>query len=163
MGMPIITMGDVIRGELKRRSLPLSDENAGRVANELRAREGPDAVAKRCIPLITDVTETEAKKADKAVIVIDGIRGMAEVEAFKEEFGTDFVLVRIEAPLTLRYGRIKARGRGDDLLRLEEFTAREERENRWGMGEAMGKADRVVKNEKSLEEFKEQIRGILDF
>lgn len=98
----------------------------------------------------------------KTVIVIDGIRGVAEVETFKKEFGTDFVLVRIDAPLILRYERIKNRGRGDDLLSIEEFKEREERENRWGMGEAMKKADKVVKNEGSLEEFKEEIKRILD-
>ncbi len=162
MGIPIITMGDVIRGELQRRKLSLSDANAGRVANDLREREGVDAIARRCIPLIGDIKDKEGKKAKKPIIVIDGIRGIAEVETFKKEFGTDFVLVRIEAPLILRYERIKTRGRGDDLLNIEEFKGREEREKRWGMGEAMEKADKVVKNEGSLETFKEEIKRLLD-
>lgn len=162
MGIPIITMGDVIRGELKRRKLSLSDANAGRVANDLREREGMDAIARRCIPLIGDIKDKEGKKAKKPIIVIDGIRGIAEVETFKKEFGTDFVLVRIEAPLILRYERIKTRGRGDDLLNIEEFKGREEREKRWGMDEAMEKADKVVKNEGSLETFKEEIKRHLD-
>ncbi|MBE0516224.1 MAG: flagellar hook-basal body complex protein FliE [Methanophagales archaeon] len=162
MGIPVITMGDVIRGELRRRGLPVSDENAGRIANDLRAREGMDAIAKRCIPLIKGIKDVEGEKAKKRVIVVDGIRGIAEVETFKKEFGTDFVLVRIDAPRILRYERIKTRGRGDDLLSLEGFEERGERENRWGMGEAMKKADKVVKNEGSLEEFKEEIKRILD-
>jgi len=164
MSIPIITMGDVIRAELQRRKLSLSDANAGRVANELREREGMDAIARRCIPRIMDikVKDKEGKRAKKPIIVIDGIRGLAEVETFEKEFGTDFILVRIEAPLTLRYNRIKTRGRGDDLLNIEEFKEREERENRWGMGEAMDKADKVIMNEGSLEEFKEQIKRILD-
>ncbi len=162
VGIPVVTMGDVVREELRRRNLPLSDANAGSIANELREREGVDAIAKRCIPLIKGITDTERQKSTKAVIVIDGIRGVAEVETFKKEFGTDFVLVRIEAPLDLRYERIKTRGRGDDLLNIEEFKEREERERRWGMGEAMEKADKVVKNEGSLEDFKELIKGILD-
>ena len=165
MSIPIITMGDVIRGELQRRKLSLSDANAGRVANELREREGMDAIARRCIPRIkdiTDITDKEGKRAKKPIIVIDGIRGIAEVETFEKEFGTDFILVRIEAPLTLRYNRIKTRGRGDDLLNIEEFKEREEREKRWGMEEAMEKAEKVITNEGSLEEFKEEIKRILD-
>ncbi|MEA2075796.1 MAG: AAA family ATPase [Euryarchaeota archaeon] len=162
VGIPVVTMGDVVREELRRRNLPLSDANAGSIANELREQEGMDAIAKRCIPLIKGITDTERQKSTKAVIVIDGIRGVAEVETFKKEFDTDFVLVRIEAPLDLRYERIKTRGRGDDLLNIEEFKEREERERRWGMGEAMEKADKVIKNEGSLEEFKEQIKGSLD-
>ena len=163
MSIPIITMGNVIRWELQRRKLSLSDANAGRVANELREREGMDAIARRCIPRIKDITDKEGKRAKKPIIVIDGIRGLAEVETFEKEFGTDFILVRIEAPLVLRYNRIKTRGRGDDLLNIEQFKEREERENRWGMGEAMEKADKVIMNEGSLEEFKEQIKRILDF
>jgi dephospho-CoA kinase len=164
LGIPVITMGDVIRDELRRRGLPLNDENAGRIANELREKEGMDAIAKRCIPRIKAlrVEGTESEEARKRVVVIDGIRGMAEVARFKEEFGTDFTLVRIDAPFDLRYERIKSRGRGDDSLHPEEFKEREERENRWGMGQAMKKADKVVKNEGSPEEFKAEIKGLLD-
>ena len=155
LGIPIITMGDVVRAELRRRGLPLSDENAGRIASELRAQEGMDAIAKRCIP------EVRAIAGKKAVIVIDGIRGISEVETFKKEFGTDFTLVRVDAPLNLRYERIKTRGRGDDSLSIEEFKAREERENGWGMGEAMKNADMVITNTGSRGLFKEQIEDLL--
>jgi dephospho-CoA kinase len=161
MGVPVITMGDVIRDELSRRGLSLSDENAGRIANELRAREGMDAIAKRCIPLIKRLEASGERNTKKKVIAIDGIRGIAEVETFKREFGTDFVLIRIDAPLILRYERITRRGRGDDHLSLEGFKERAERENQWGMGEAMNQADKVVTNEGSLEEFKETIKRIL--
>ena len=157
LGIPIVTMGDVVRAELRRRGLPLSDENAGRIASELRAQEGMDAIAKRCIP------EVKAIAGKKAVIVIDGIRGISEVETFKKEFGTDFTLVRVDAPLNLRYERIKTRGRGDDSLSIEEFKTREERENEWGLGEAMKNADKVITNTDSRELFKEQIEEILAF
>jgi dephospho-CoA kinase len=162
MGIPIITMGDVIRGELKRQGLPLSDENAGRIATELREREGLDAIAKRCIPRIRAVMGGVGGEAKKTVFVIDGIRGTAEVELFKKEFGPDFTLVRVDTPRIRRYERIKARGRADDARTLEEFKEREEREKGWGMGEAMEKADKVVKNEGSLGTFKDEIRRILD-
>ncbi len=160
LGIPVITMGEVIRAELRKRGLPLNDKNAGRIANELRAREGMDAIAKRCIPRI----KARKKSAGKGiVVVVDGVRGIAEVEAFKKEFGNEFVLVRVDAPLSLRYERIRSRGRGDDsdLLSLEEFKNREKRELGWGMEEAMKKADRIVENTTSLAEFKEQIKWIL--
>ncbi len=157
LGIPVITMGDVIREELRRRHLPVTDENAGRVANEFRANEGLDAIAKRCLPRIQDVSVSGGNE----VVVVDGIRGVAEVEAFKREFGANFVLVRVDAPFSLRYARIKNRGRGDDSLAIDEFKAREERENRWGMAEAMKQADRAVRNESSLRAFKEQIKALL--
>ncbi|MGC9444453.1 MAG: AAA family ATPase [Candidatus Methanospirareceae archaeon] len=161
LGIPIVTMGDVIRAELQRRYLPISDEHAGSIANELRANEGLDAIAKRCFPRIHDLMVRGGNELEANLIVVDGIRGSAEVEAFKREFGANFVLVLIDAPLLLRYTRIKNRGRGDDSLSLEEFKAREARENRWGMGEAMQQADRVVRNEGSLRTFKERIKELL--
>lgn len=158
MGIPVITMGDVVREELRTRGLLLSNGNAGRVADELRKNEGMAAIAMRCIPVINDI-----KTFFKRFIVIDGIRSMEEVKAFKNEFGTDFRLVRIDAPIALRYERIKNRGRGDDLLYLDDLKEREERENRWGMEEAMQKADKVIKNEGYLEDFKEEIKGLFDY
>jgi len=156
LGIPVISMGDVIREELKRRGLPLTDENAGKVGDELRQKDGMDAVARRCIPMI----RAASKAAD--VVVVEGVRGIAEVEAFKREFGDDFLLVRVEASFPTRYERIKRRGRGDDALSPEEFRRREEREMSWGMAEAMKIADIAVENESSLEEFKEEIKKLLE-
>ncbi|MFZ2070843.1 MAG: AAA family ATPase [Halobacteriota archaeon] len=153
MGIPVVVMGEEIRAELRRRGLPLNDETAGRVATELREKEGRDAVAKRCIPRI--------KEIEKGIVVVDGIRGIAEVETLKEEFGDEFLLVNIEAPLTIRYERILSRGRVDNSLSLDEFKKREARENGWGLGEAMQKASIVIKNEGSLAEFKAAIKKLL--
>ncbi len=92
---------------------------------------------------------------------MDGIRGIAEVETFKKEFGDEFLLVNIEAPLEVRYERIKSRGREDDLLSLEEFKKREAREKGWGMGDAMKIAARIIKNENTIDEFKEELKEFL--
>jgi len=162
LGIPVITMGDVIREEVQRRGLPFTDEYLGGVANELRAREGMDVIAKRCIPLIRALIEHAVKEAAKPVLVIDGIRGLAEVEAFKQAFGSKFILVRIDAPLELRYARSQTRGRGDDSLGFEEFKRREARENQWGMAAAMAKADRVISNEGTIAAFKARIQDLLD-
>ena len=160
MGIPVITMGDVVRRELRTRGLLLSNGNAGRVADELRKIEGAAAIARRCIPVIKNINDLDARTAKKSTIVIDGIRSMDEVEAFKNEFGTDFRLVRIDAPIAIRYERIKIRARGDDILHLDDLKVREEREKRWGMEEAMQNADKVIMNQGSVEDFKEEIKEL---
>ncbi len=48
-GFSIVKMGDVIREEVERRDLDPTDKNMGRIATELREKEGKDAIAKRCI------------------------------------------------------------------------------------------------------------------
>jgi len=155
MGLPVVCMGDVVREEAKKRGLPLTDDVLGSVAQELREKEGMDAIAKRCIPVIRE------KGMDVGVVVVDGIRGMAEVERFRKEFGNDFILIAIEAPLELRFQRALKRGRSDDVKSIEELRKRDERELSWNLGEAMKSADIVVENNSGLEEFKDKIKGIL--
>lgn len=153
MGIPVIVMGDVLREEVKKRGLPPTDENIGGVANLLRKEEGMDAIAKRCIPKIEQI------KSD--VVVVDGIRGIAEVEAFKKAFDDNFTLVKIDAPFELRLERLGRRGRSDDVGNVEWLRQRDERELSWGMGEAMEAADRSVTNLEPIQRFKDEIRSIL--
>lgn len=157
MGIPVVVMGDVIRDEVRRRGLELSDENAGRIASELRAKEGMDAIAKRCVPKIRE------KLSEHGVVVVDGIRGIAEVEHFRKVFGDDFVLINIESPLDVRFQRSLSRGREDDISTIEELRRRDERELSWSMEEAMKAADFTVENFSSLETFREKIRDLLRY
>lgn len=153
MGMPVITMGDVLREEVRARGLPPTDENIGGVANQLRKDEGMDAIARRCIPKI------ETLKA--GVVVVDGIRGIAEVEAFKKAFGDNFTLVKIDAPFELRLERLRRRARSDDLGSADWLKQRDERELSWGMGKAIEAADRSVINLDPIERFRAEVRSIL--
>ncbi len=155
MGIPVVCMGDVVREEAKRRNLPLTDDVLGKIASELREREGMDAIAKRCIPLIRE------RGRDVGVVVVDGVRGIAEVEAFKRAFD-DFILIAIESPLELRFQRALKRKRSDDVKTIEELKERDERELSWNLGKALEIADFTIENTGSLEDFKDKIRGILE-
>ena len=155
MGIPVVVMGDIIREEVRRRGLELNDEIAGKIASELRAKEGMDAIAKRCVPKIRE------KLSEHGVVVIDGIRGIAEVEHFRKVFGDDFVLINIESPLDVRFQRSLNRKREDDISTIEELRRRDERELSWSMEEAMKAADFTVENLSDLETFREKIRDLL--
>jgi predicted RNA binding protein with dsRBD fold (UPF0201 family)/cytidylate kinase len=155
MGIPVVVMGDVLREEVKERGLPPTDENIGGVANQLRSVEGMDAIAKRCIPRI------RAYEGKNDIVVVDGIRGIAEVETFKKAFDDDFTLVKIDAPFEVRLQRLRGRGRSDDVGSIEWLRQRDERELSWGMGEAMAAADRSVTNLDPIQKFKDEVRSIL--
>src|ERR1700737_1038337 len=73
-GFKRIVMGDVIREETRRRGLEPDENNTGNVMLERREKNGPGAVAEVC-PL-------KMKTMDVGVVIIDGIRSYAEVEAF---------------------------------------------------------------------------------
>ena len=150
----VVNMGNVIREEVKKRGLEPTDSNTGGVANDLRAKEGMDAVAKRCVPMI--------EALGKELVVVDGVRGIAEVVFFKEHFGEDFTLVFIDAPLELRFERVTSRGRSDDMTDIEALKQRDERELGWGLAEAIKVSNITVDNIGTIEEFKKKINTILE-
>ncbi len=153
MGIEVISMGDEVREEAKKRGMEINDENLGRIANEMRKNYGMDVWAKKCLERMKNL---KLKKK----IVIDGIRNIEEVEAFREKI-KNFVLVAIHASPTTRYKRLLERKREDDSINIEDLKRREKRELSWGLGDVIAMADIVIINEGNLEEFREKIREIL--
>ena len=141
-----VRMGDVVWEEIKRRGQEINEASVAAVANELREREGLGAIAKRCVPLI------ESRGKGKRAVVVDGIRGIAEVDEFRRSFGDSFHLLAIWANERIRYPRIASRGRADDAMSLESFRGKDRRELSWGLGEALALADFIIVNEGTLEE-----------
>jgi len=152
-GVPVVSMGDVIRDEVERRGLKPTDGNMGKVGVELREEEGDDAVARRCAD--------EIRSQGSDIVLVDGVRSADEAELFCDEFGSDFVLVAVEAPFETRLERVRSRGRDDDMTTAEELRERDERELGYGMGEAMEEADVTIENDGSLREFREEFRRVL--
>ncbi|MGE5457199.1 MAG: dephospho-CoA kinase [Methanococcaceae archaeon] len=153
MGIPVIIMGDVIRREVLRRGLEPNDSNTGMVATELRKCEGMDAVAIRCV--------SQIRETGSELVVVDGVRGIAEVECFRREFGEGFVLISIYAPIEIRFSRVQKRGRSDDMNSIEGLRRRDERELGWGMGEAIEASNVEIENNFTLETFKKDVVDVL--
>jgi predicted RNA binding protein with dsRBD fold (UPF0201 family)/dephospho-CoA kinase len=151
LGLPVVNMGDVVRREAIERNLPSTDESIGRLAGELREEHGASVIAARCIPLIRD-TGCE-------LVVVDGIRSMDEVDTFRNEFGEDMLLVRIEAPTELRRQRLSSRERADDTEL--DMDARDARELGWGMGDAMKAADVELDNSGDIDKFKKVVSKLI--
>jgi len=153
MGIPVINMGDVIRKEVLGRGLEPTDSNTGMVATDLRKCEGMDAVARRCI--------SQIREAGSELVVVDGVRGIAEVERFRQEFGKGFILISIYAPIEVRFSRIQKRGRSDDMDSIDGLYLRDQRELGWGMGEAIEASSIEIENNFSLETFRKDVVEVL--
>jgi len=154
-GVPVVTMGDVIRAECRDRGLDPATEH-GTVAKALREENGPGAIAERSLPLIED----EFESSD--VVLVDGVRSDVEVDAFEDAFGDDFSLVSIEAPFEVREERLAERGRDKGADEGGESLAeRDERERGFGMDEAMARADVTIDNTDTLEAFRAKVRTLL--
>lgn len=156
LGIPVVTMGDVVRQEAADRGLdPATDHGA--VAQALREENGPAAIAERSLPIVEDHLE------DHDAVVIDGIRSGDEVAEFEAAFGEDFTLVEITAPRDLRAERLADRGRDTSAEEGGEALAeREERELGFGMEAAMDRADVTIANDGSLEAYRTEIRALLE-
>ena len=154
-GVPVVTMGDVIREACRKRGLDPAVHH-GEVAQQLREKGGPAAIAEESLPAIEEGLE----EAD--TVVVDGIRSDAEVDRFEEAFGEDFLLVCVAAPFETRAERLDLRGRdASDEEGGESLGDRDRRELDFGMGAAMERADVTVENTGSLEAFRERVREFL--
>ncbi|HIA39875.1 MAG TPA: dephospho-CoA kinase [Candidatus Poseidoniales archaeon] len=155
LGLPVRSMGDMIRAEVEARELTPDPHVFGRMAQELRDEYGDGVLAARLAPLI------DAELANHELMIIEGMRGVAEREIFLEHWGADFSVVAIDSsPPSTRFARITARGRSEDGDRAS-FEVRDQRERRWGLQTLIKEADFVISNSESLESFTEKSHQFL--
>lgn len=150
-GIEVIRMGDVVRDYVKEQGFELTDDNIGRIANEERKKHGLGIWAERTLPLVSGER-----------VLIDGLRGGAELEVFKNAFGDDIVIIGIHCSPKTRYRRIVERNRSDATMTWEAFQGRDSRELGWGLGNALALSNHMVINEGTLEEFKNSVRELLN-
>jgi len=145
-GCPVFSMGDMIRLEVKTRGLEESPEIFGIIAAELREKFGDDVLAVR----LADTIDSELQSSQ--MVLIEGLRGTAEYEIFKNRWGVDFCTVAIVASPDIRFARIQTRGRSEDGNH-EQFLIRETRESGWGLNDLINTADYKLSNEETLQDF----------
>ncbi|MDQ1278916.1 MAG: hypothetical protein QG670_176 [Thermoproteota archaeon] len=152
MGFSVIIMGDAIRSEAVKRDLEPTPENIGKIMIRIRLDEGPEVVAKRCIPKI--------REAKTRGVVVDGIRSLMEVEEFRKSF-PKFKVLYIHSPPEVRYQRVSNRRRSDDPQSWQIFVERDYRELGVGIGSAAAMADYVIVNNGTLPQLKKNVRKFL--
>ena len=140
-GIPIHSMGDVVREHFRGECPGRSPEETGPFANRQRELFGKDIWARRVIERI------EREKGDgNSIVMIDGLRSPFERSVFLERWKERFHVVAIFCPPDLRYERLGGRGRGDDPSSREEFDRRDSRELGWGLGDLIALSDHMIPN-----------------
>ncbi|MGH9866968.1 MAG: AAA family ATPase [Candidatus Polarisedimenticolia bacterium] len=147
------SLSDVLREELDRAGLPPTRENLIARGNELRARHGAGVLAERILPRLTGRD------------VVDSIRNPAEVQVLRGR--ADFILLGVDAPLEERFLRAVSRGRPGDGPTLEEFRAKEARENspdetRQQLARTFAMADHTLANDGTLEDLRGRVGALAD-
>jgi dephospho-CoA kinase len=148
LGYEVVVMGDIIREEAKSLGLEPTPENLGKIMLKLRESEGPEVVAKRCIPRI--------EASPSQVVLVDGLRSLDEVFEFRRKF-RDFKVLGIHASPETRFQRLFGRKRSDDPKGWTEFNERDQRELRVGVGSVIALADYIIVNEEAVSKFRAKV------
>ena len=151
-GAIIVSMGDIIREEAKKRG-----ESTGDTAQNLRKEFGQFIVAELTIKKIKKLLDDGIENS----IVVEGIRSHHEVDMFKENF-KDFIILSIFANPTIRFKRLQLRKREDDSQDYEGFRTRDLNELEFGIGNVISLSDKMIINESDLESCYQKINEYLE-
>jgi dephospho-CoA kinase len=113
-GAQSLSFSLILKDILSRLSLPLARKNYAALAEALRKAFGEHILA--------TVLSIDARNSSKSMVVIDGIRKVAELEELRRL--PNFYFIFVETDLRIRYERIKRRGtKADDREKtFEEFA-----------------------------------------
>jgi len=161
----VIVMSEMVRERVIEKGLPETRENFRRVGLELREELGPAAVALLCMKRAEEIERTQRP----AGFVINGIRNIEEIDAFKKRFGDSVLTIAVLASKKVRFDRIRKRGRkGFDLmhkfrpLSYEDFLKQDREELQlFDMGKAIAWADVFIVNDGSLNELVEKVLSVV--
>jgi len=148
-GLPVYTMGDVIREDAKKFYGVITPQTMIETSKKVRELYGYTYVAERIVERIRD----------KDIVVIDGVRSLDEVSVFKKH--GEAVIVAIHASPKTRFNRLRKRGREGDPATWEEFEKRDQVELSLGIGNVIALADYMIVNEGSVEEVLREIDNVL--
>ncbi|MHC4780087.1 MAG: AAA family ATPase [Planctomycetota bacterium] len=102
LGIPVVRFGDVTEEEIRRQGIPQTPATEKAVREEIRAREGMDAYAKRNVPRIDEGLE-------RAHVAADGLYSWPEFLHLRETYGERLRVVAVLASPRIRYERLAAR------------------------------------------------------
>ncbi len=151
-GYSYFSLSDEIRAELRKKGKPLTRNHLIAMGNALRLRFGADILARRVMRKV------------KGKAVIDSIRNLREVAYFRRQ--KNFILVAVDAPVELRYKRVRRRGRAESASTLEEFMAKEKEEmtgrpSEQQLRRVMAKADVMIINDGTRAALRQKVEALL--
>ena len=142
----VVSMGDIVRNEAKKRKIEPSGNNIGKIAKKLREEGGPAIIAEICVELI--------KMSNEEVIIADGVRSLSEISVFRKSW--KFPIIAVISDEEKRLKRLFERSRSDDPKSLEDLKVRDKREIDFGLDKVLENADYSIQNNSSIEDLKKK-------
>lgn len=152
LGIPVVSMGEITRDELKNAFLPCVEKNEKYIREVLRNKYGPQVYAERILGHIRN------KLKDANIVAVEGVRSPDEIDFFKKQ---DFRLIVffIDAERPIRFKRLVKRN--ERPLNKIEALGRD----RYEIGELSAMniksgSDYVIENEGTKQELFDKLRII---
>lgn len=147
------SMSGILSDIARRLHLENSRANLIAIVNGLRDQFGEDILA--------HVLKEDILQAKDSIAIIDGIRMQKEVDVFSQL--PDFKLIYIDAAVEDRYHRALNRGEkaGETDMTFEEFKAEEGARSELQITSLRDKADIVLDNTATIEDFHSALRSEL--
>ena len=150
---PVIRMGEVTELQLIKKNLETGEANESSIRQGLREKYGDDIYAKKTFSKILKIKDTNA------LIIIEGIRSMAELRYFFTRL-KKHILLYIDTDRELRHNRLKKRKKRP--LKILEIALREKYEiDVLGVTKLKEHADYIVKNNSSKSNFFSRLENVL--
>jgi len=144
----------ILRDVLVRLDIANSRENLQLLSTVLRQNFGEDLLAR--------VIVKDAKNIESDIVVIDGVRRLADIKYLQEM--DNFYLVAVDADPKIRYERLVKRNEneGDANKTYEQFLQDHLAEADYEVPVVMSKADFIIQNGEDLEKFYGHIDEIIN-
>jgi dephospho-CoA kinase len=154
---PLIHFGNMVYEEVHRRGLDnVKDETF--VREDMRAKEGPDVLAKHVARKVDAYVAEGA-----AVVVLDGLYSWTEYKYLSKKFGKNLLVVATTAPKAARYERILSRQDGHrKYTSVDQIVAREVAEiEKLEKGGPIAYADYTIANDGNPQDMLQKLENIL--
>lgn len=145
-GFQVISLGEIIREELEAKKITPTRKAQQDLGNELRKRFGGQILAEKAFKKFQSYSSP---------LIINGIRNLDEVKYLKEN--SEFYLIGVDAPLEIRWERLKKRNRDADLLNHDKFVIDDARDrgfneplNGQQVGMCLVHADFLINNDEDF-------------
>ena len=154
-GIPVRSMGAMVRAEVRARGIEEAPHVFGEIATQLRAEHGDDVLAHRLTEAVNQLL------MDNPIVLIEGLRGTAERDVFVNCWNDNFLIVAVTASKGLRFERVQSRARSEDGD-LSDLEKRDAREAGWGLNVIISEADITFPNESNLEDLESSVSAWLN-
>jgi len=153
-GASSFKFSNILRNILNDIDVEQNRDNIIDLSTFLRQRYGEDILAK--------AIAKNVREADEKIIVVDGIRRLADIKYLQEVPG--FVLVAIDADSKIRYSRSVTRNEnpGDAQKSYDDFLNDHQKETETTIPEVMAKANYQINNNGDLNVLYQEIDKMME-